>query len=86
MIYVDYHCHWTRERCHMVADSHDELARMAYRLKVPFDSIQYLGTDDEHFDITMEERSRAIAFGATALSNERLHQMVKSRPRAKKGR
>lgn len=83
-VYVDEHCHWTRERCHMVADSHDELDQMAHRLNIPVSSIQYLGTDDEHFDITMEERARALALGAVELSNSALRQMMKTRPGAKK--
>jgi hypothetical protein len=82
-VYVDKHCHWTRERCHMIADSHEELTQMARRLGVPQDSIQYFGTGDEHFDITMSKRELALALGAIEMTNEDFRTMQKARPGAK---
>ena len=86
MVYVDEHCHWTAERCHLVADSPEELARFhaslhraAFGLTEQSVCLQYPGTRDEHYDITQDERNVAIGLGATPLENAQLRGMVKSR-------
>ena len=46
--------------CHMLADSHGELADAANKLGLKPVWIQHLGTDREHFDISMSKRQEAI--------------------------
>lgn len=49
---------------HMLADTHAELMDMAARLGLRTDWIQHEGTHREHFDLTEQRRTRAIALGA----------------------
>lgn len=50
--------------CHMIADTHDELVRMADAIGVKRKWIQYEGTAREHFDICQSMKRKAISLGA----------------------
>lgn len=79
MIYVDDHCHWTTDKCHLVADAPKELSFIAQKLGLSPDRLQYEGTRDEHYDIDMNERACALTMGAIDMSNAGLRAMVKGR-------
>jgi hypothetical protein len=64
---------------HMIADDHLELLSMACRIGVPSKWIQKRGTYQEHFDICMTMRSRAIERGAIELSQKELVAKLKER-------
>lgn len=53
---------------HMIADTHDELVRMAMQIGVHPKWIQKGGTRDEHFDVTMRARADAIKLGAIPMT------------------
>lgn len=65
--------------CHMVADSTEELLRMADKLSVQRKWIQYPGTLREHFDVCMSKRKLAIQCGAKPVTwrwvGERLRRL-----------
>ena len=50
--------------CHMVADSSDELHKMATRIGVARRWCQYPDTWKEHYDICLSKRRLAVAAGA----------------------
>lgn len=49
---------------HMVADTHSELVKMAKNIGVSTKWIQKQGTKQEHFDVCMAMRQKAIQLGA----------------------
>lgn len=86
MVYVDQHCHWTQERCHLIADSPEELRAAARWLGISLGFVQYQGTRDEHFDILQAERRMLLARPARydgervrELTNGQLYRHVKAR-------
>lgn len=58
--------------CHMIADSHVELCAMAQRIGVAQRWIQHEGTYQEHFDLSLSRRDRAIAAGAVPITTREL--------------
>ena len=60
------------QMCHMIADSHDELIRMADRIGLARKWLQYPDTYREHFDICLSKRKLAIAAGAKQVSTREL--------------
>lgn len=51
--------------CHMYADTHEELVRMAAMIGVDQKWIQYPGDPiKEHFDVAKSKRTLAVSFGA----------------------
>lgn len=54
--------------CHMIADTHDELIAMVDTIGVQRKHIQYAGTKNEHFDICLTKKRKALAAGATEVS------------------
>lgn len=64
---------------HMVADSHDELIAMARAIGVAARWIQHEGRHDEHFDVAMSAREKAIAAGAVMVTMKQLACMVAHR-------
>jgi hypothetical protein len=50
--------------CHMIADTTEELMKMADKIGVQRKWIQDFGTYQEHFDICLSKRKKAIQFGA----------------------
>ena len=54
--------------CHMMADSTEELLRMADTIGVQRKWIQKPGTPDEHFDISTSKRGLAVIAGAQEIT------------------
>ena len=54
--------------CHMVADSTDELFAMADKIGVKRKWIQKAGKVEEHFDICLAKRAKAVSFGAKEIT------------------
>lgn len=70
MVYVDdmYAPFGRMLMCHMVADSTEELLRMADRIGVARRWIQKVGTPHEHFDVCKSARAKAVKLGAKEIS------------------
>ncbi len=54
--------------CHLVADTTDELLRMVDKIGAQRKWIQYPGTYNEHFDICLSKKDKAISFGAIQIN------------------
>lgn len=77
-VYVDnMRAHYGRMRmCHMIADTDDELRRMASRIGVADRWHQ-----GDHFDVCLTKRAAAVAAGAIEISQRTLGVMVIRRRR-----
>eukprot|EP00752_Nemacystus_decipiens_P015335 g13668.t1 len=62
--------------CHMIADSAAELLAMADRIGVARRWLQNPGGPDEHFDIALSKRARAVQAGAVEITQRQLGAMV----------
>lgn len=58
--------------CHMLADTTEELLRMADLIGVDRRWLQDAGTYREHFDIARSKRAAAVMAGAIEVSSRRL--------------
>jgi hypothetical protein len=65
--------------CHMVADTTEELLRMVTSIGVNPKWIQHPGTPNEHFDICLTKRKRAVDLGATEITWREYAKFVKTR-------
>lgn len=67
----------------MVADSPAQLLLAARELGVAYERVQYPGTRDEHFDITLAERkdlvTNAHGLQVVEMPNETMYRWVKGR-------
>jgi hypothetical protein len=54
--------------CHMVADSTEELLAMVDKIGVNRKWIQKAGKVEEHFDICLSSRKKAVSFGAKEIT------------------
>lgn len=57
---------------HMIADSHEELLRMADALGLQRRWIQHAGTYREHFDVSRQKRAQAVRLGAIEVTQREL--------------
>lgn len=64
---------------HMMADSTAELLAMATTLKLNHDWLQYPGRGDEHFDVALGVRAKAIKAGAIAVGMRKLARAARER-------
>lgn len=64
---------------HMIADSSGELLAMADRIGLKRRWLQKAGTADEHFDIGMGLRAKAVAAGALEISMKELAMKCQER-------
>ena len=64
--------------CHMIADSHGELNRMADRIGVSRKWIQKAGTRYEHYDIALSKRKLAVRYGAIEITQRKLVEILRS--------
>ena len=62
--------------CHMVADSTQELLEMADKIGVNRKWIQKAGTYQEHFDVCLSAKKKAIEFGAKEITMRELCKMT----------
>lgn len=64
---------------HMIADTQSELIAMAVRLGLKKNWIQKAGTHQEHFDVALGNRRRAIAAGANPITMRQCALMCRRR-------
>ena len=60
------------QMCHMIADSHEELCAMAMQIGVARRWLQHEGTYQEHFDLSISRRERAVRAGAIEITTREL--------------
>lgn len=68
---------------HMIADTTKELKSMASKIGVQLKWIQYPGTANEHFDICMAKREKAVELGVQEISFRKYAKMVDHRRKHK---
>lgn len=67
--------------CHMVADTDDELHRMADQIGVSRKWHQKAGTPQSHYDICKSKRALAVNCGAVEIGRKELASLIKSKRR-----
>lgn len=65
--------------CHMIADTTEELLEMCDKIGVNKKWIQYPGTADEHFDICLSKKKKAIENGAVEIGMRELAKKIADR-------
>lgn len=70
MVYIDnYNAPYGRMKmCHLIADTTEELLQMVDKIGVQRKWIQYPNTYNEHFDICLSKKQKAIEFGAKEIN------------------
>lgn len=63
--------------CHMVADTDEELHRMADQIGVARRWHQKPGTAHSHYDICKAKRAKALSLGAVEIDRAQLGQLLK---------
>jgi len=63
--------------CHMIADTHEELISMAQKIGVNIKWIQKQGKYDEHFDVCISKRNKAIEFGAILVDARKIVEVTR---------
>ncbi len=72
--------------CHMIADTPEELRAMASTIDVNSRWLQHRGTYQEHFDICLSKKAKAVAAGAIEITWSELGRKVAARnPKRQKG-
>lgn len=64
---------------HMIADTTEELLQMANKIGIQRKWIQNAGTANEHFDICMSKRKKAIQLGAKEITWRETGEFVLAR-------
>lgn len=62
--------------CHMMADTHMELIGMAVEVGLKLEWIQAEGQFNEHFDLCIVKRKRAVSLGAKEVSSKDMVRMI----------
>ena len=77
-VYVDdFDCEYRgMKMSHMIADSTEELLAMADKIEVQRKWIQKSGTCQEHFDICLSKKQKAIKNGAVLITKRQLSEMT----------
>lgn len=65
--------------CHLLADTREELLAMVDTIGVPRRWIQKRGTPQEHFDICMAKRTKAVAAGAQEITMRAMADIVRGK-------
>lgn len=65
--------------CHMVADTTEELLDMVDKIGVQRKWIQYPNTYNEHFDICLSKKAKALKIGAIAITAREYASFVNKR-------
>lgn len=65
--------------CHMIADTSEELHRMAAMIGVQRKWCQKEGTHREHYDISLVKKSMALRAGAQAITQRELSVKIEAR-------
>ena len=69
--------------CHLIADTTEELLAMVDTIGVQRKWIQYPGTANEHFDISLAKKKLAVAAGAVEIRARDYARMVNERAAGK---
>lgn len=82
-VYVDdmYAKFGRMKMCHMIADTSEELFAMADKIGLNRKWLQHPGGPDEHFDVSMLLRERAVVNGAQEITWRELGTMTMARRR-----
>lgn len=69
-VYVDnFNASYGRMKmCHLIADTTNELLEMVDKIGVQRKWVQHEGTYNEHFDICLSKKQKAIEFGAKEIN------------------
>ena len=70
---------------HMIADTQQELMDMAIQIGLKPEWIQKEGCADEHFDVSVSRRRRAIHKGAVPITRRELARKIIEKRRAAAG-
>lgn len=65
--------------CHMIADTRSELMSMVDNIGVSPHWLQRAGTSNEHFDICLSKRARAVKNGAIELTMREFIKVIKKK-------
>lgn len=65
--------------CHMIADTRAELFEMVDKIGVQRRWIQCIGTYNEHFDICLSKKAKAIKYGAIEVGFRDLAKKIEER-------
>jgi len=81
MVYIDnFNAGYGRMKmCHMIADTTEELLNMVRSIGVQTKWIQYPGTANEHFDICLSKKAKALTLGAKEIGFRDYATMVCNR-------
>lgn len=81
MVYIDnFNAGYGRMKmCHMIADTTEELLSMCKTIGVQIKWIQYPGTANEHFDICLSKKAKALQNGAIEIGFRDYARMVTNR-------
>ena len=81
MVYIDnFNAGYGRMKmCHMIADTTEELLGMVRAIGVQTKWIQYPGTANEHFDICLSKKRKALELGAKEIGFREYASMVRNR-------
>lgn len=66
--------------CHMIADTTEELLDMATKIGMNHKWIQDKETWQEHFDICLSMKTKALAIGAKDIPMRELAMLLRKRP------
>jgi hypothetical protein len=67
--------------CHMIADTREELERMAVTIGVRIKWLQKAGTSEEHYDICLSKKKIAIKNGAKELTSREFVKIIQAKRR-----
>lgn len=81
MVYVDnFNAGYGRMKmCHMIADTTEDLLNMCKSIGVQTKWLQHPGTANEHFDICLSKKVKALDFGAKEIGFRDYAKMVNNR-------
>lgn len=80
-VYIDdYEAPFGRMKmCHMVADTTEELLDMVDKIGVHRKWIQHPGTYNEHFDICLSKKKKAVELGAKEITAREYAEFANAR-------
>ncbi len=78
MVYIDnFNCGYGRMKmCHMIADTTQELLEMADKIGVKRKWLQKAGTYQEHFDVCLSMKAKALKLGAKDITIKELSALT----------
>lgn len=71
--------------CHMLADTTDELLAMATKIGLSHRHLQASGEPNEHFDVSVSYRAKAVREGAIEIDSRGLVKLIRKKRSAAAG-